>query len=362
MNLPLVNVLLLGAAFHLIFFAFQTSVFIQQTVVNSIKTKPAYNFTGDGYVSLCITYLTFALSNWLAPSMISLTGLKLGMFLGGLTYVLYSASFIYPTTALFYGAAALIGLGAGPLWTAQGSYLAQNSLPETSGRNAAIFWSMLQSSILFGNIFVYMAFRDQTTISDETRYVVYTVLTCVCALGVLLILALRDQANSVVINDGTPTGALSQFLGAVKLSKTPNMILLAFAFLFTGQLLSFFTGIYGTAVGATSQFGPDAKKFIGLSGVFIGIGEIIGGSIFGLMGVKFSKYLGRDVIFALGYLVIMLASGLIFINLPPDASLVARSVQQAIIEPRIWLAMLSSSLIGFGDACFNTQIYSHLMR
>ena len=29
---------------------------------------------------------------------------------------------------------------------------------------------------------------------------------------------------------------------------------------------------------------------------------------------------------------------------------------------RIWIAMLSSVLIGFGDACFNTQIYSLLMR
>lgn len=362
MNLQLVNVLLLGAAFHLIFFSFQTSVFIQQTVVNSIKIKPEYKFTGDGYVSLCITYLTFALSNWLAPSMISLTGLKHGMFLGGLTYVIYSASFIYPTTVLFYTAAALIGLGAGPLWTAQGSYLAKNSCPETSSRNAAIFWSMLQSSILLGNIFVYLAFSDQTTISDQTRYIVYGVLTGVCALGVLLLLTLRNRTSSVVINDATPTGALSQFLGAVRLSKTSNMILFAFAFLFTGILTTFLTGIYGTAIGATSQFGPDAKKFIGLSGVFIGIGEIVGGSIFGLLGAKCSKSLGRDTIFVLGYLVVMVASGLIFVNLPADAPLVDRSVQAAIIEPKIWIALLSSGLIGFGDACFNTQIYSLLMR
>lgn len=333
MNSQLINVLLLGAAFHLIFFAFQTSVFIQQTVVNSIKAKPEYDFDGNGYVSLCITYTVFAIANWLAPSIIAITGVKYGMFLGALTYALYTASFIYPTTILFYVAAALIGLGAGPLWTAQGSYLAKNSDPDTSGRNAALFWSMLQSSILFGNIFVYIAFSDQSVISDKTRYVVYGVLTTVCSVGVLLLLALRDNSRTVIINERSMS-AIGQFVGALKLAKTLHMILLAFAFLFTGQLLSFYTGVYGTAIGATAQFGVDAKKYIGLSGVFIGIGEIVGGSIFGLMGARLSKGFNRDTIFVLGYTVIIGALSLIYINLPANSSLVDHASMQTIIEPR----------------------------
>lgn len=360
----LTNVLLLGASFHLIFFSFQTSVFIQQTVVNSLRTKPHSEFTGDGYISLCITYTVFALSNWLAPSIIACTGVKYGMFLGALTYAIYSACFIYPTTLLFYASAALIGLGAGPMWTAQGGYLAKNSDDQTTGRNAAIFWSMLQSSILFGNIFVYFAFSNQTQISDETRYIVYGVLTGVCALGALCMLLLRDQSRTLVVTEGH-VSAWGQFVAAIRLAKTRDMLLLAFAFLFTGQLLSFFTGVFGTAIGATHQFGADAKKYIGLAGVCIGIGEIIGGSIFGLLGARFSsnaKGLGRDTIFVFGYLVIMCATALVFINLPPDSPLVARARMQPIIEPRLWLALLASVLIGFGDACFNTQIYSLLMR
>lgn len=333
MNLQLINVILLGAAFHLIFFSFQTSVFIQQTVVNSIKSKPEYNFTGNGYISLCITYTVFALSNWLAPSIIALTGVKYGMFLGATTYALYSASFIYPTTALFYAAAALIGLGAGPLWSAQGSYLTKNSSSNTSSRNAAIFWSMLQSSILFGNIFVYLTFSNQSVLSDKTRFVVYGVLTVVCALGTLLILFLRNSCDTFVINDST-IGSWGQFSAALKLAVSFNIILLSFAFLFTGQLLSFFTGVYGTAIGATSQFGPDSKKFIGLSGIFIGIGEIFGGSIFGLLGARVSKKLGRDTIFVFGYLTTLTAIVQIYINLPPDSPLVDHAVVRPIIVPR----------------------------
>lgn len=265
MNQQLVNVLLLGGAFHLIFFSFQTSVFIQQTVVNSIKLKPEYNFTGDGYLSLCITYAVFALSNWLAPSTISVTGIKYGMFLGACTYVLYSASFIYPTTWLFYAVAALVGFGASHIWTAQGSYLAKNSDADNSSRNAGLFWAIFQSSILFGNLFVYFAFNNQTVISDKTRYIVYTVLTIVCLLGTLLILLLRDNSQSFNVSDENPT-AWGQFVGAINLAKSTHMILLSISFLFTGILLSFFTGVYGTAIGATPDFGPDSKKYIGLSG------------------------------------------------------------------------------------------------
>lgn len=333
MNPQLVNVLLLGTAFHLIFFSFQTSVFIQQTVVNSIKSNPRYNFSGDGYLSLCITYIVFAISNWLSPSIIAFTGIKYGMFFASLTYCFYSASFIYPTTALFYAAAALTGFGAGPLWTAQGSYLAKNSDNETSGRNAALFWSMLQSSILIGNTFVYFAFNSETVITDKTRYVVYGVLTAVCALGSCVILFLRDNSRTLMISDTTIT-AFGQFVGALRLSKTLNMVLLSFAFLFTGQLLSFYTGVYGTAIGATTQFGSDAKKYIGLAGVFIGIGEIVGGSVFGLLGGKVCKSIKRDTIFVLGYLVLMGALVLIFINLPPDSSLTGHSRYPTIIEPK----------------------------
>lgn len=338
MDVRLLNVIMLGVAFHLIFFSFQTSVFVQQTVVNSIKTKPEYEFTGDGYISLCIIYSVFAISNWLSPSIISLSGSKYGMFLGAITYAVYTASFIYPTTILFYTAAALVGFGAGPLWTAQGGYLARNSDSKTSSRNAAIFWSMLQSSILFGNIFVYFAFDSQSIISDKTRYILYGALTIVAMIGITVILSLRNDSDcsdmNIVLGGPTKLTAWGQFCEAVKLIKSFKIILLSFAFLFTGVYLSFFTGIYGTAIGATSQFGADAKKYIGLSGILIGMGEIFGGSVFGLSGKLISQRISRDTIFVLGYLAAIGSIGLIYVNIPPDASLNKLSLQKPIIEPR----------------------------
>ena len=51
-------------------------------------------------------------------------------------------------------------------------------------------------------------------------------------------------------------------------------------FLFTilGLELTFYSGVFGTCVGQTQYFGSNAKSIQGLSGMFIGVGEIAGKS------------------------------------------------------------------------------------
>ena len=46
----------------------------------------------------------------------------------------------------------------------------------------------------------------------------------------------------------------------------------------SGLELTFYSGVYGTCIGAMTQFGKDAKSLIGISGICIGIGEILGES------------------------------------------------------------------------------------
>lgn len=43
-----------------------------------------------------------------------------------------------------------------------------------------------------------------------------------------------------------------------------------------GLELSFYSGVYGTCIGATTQFGKAAHGLIGISGIVLGIGEILG--------------------------------------------------------------------------------------
>lgn len=83
-----------------------------------------------------------------------------------------------------------------------------------------------------------------------------------------------------------------------------------------------------------------------------------GGALFGILGTKTARW-GRDPIVIMGYVIHLLAFFLIFINLPNSAPF-GDTTDIAYISPSPYLAMVCSFLLGFGDACYNTQIYSIL--
>lgn len=58
---------------------------------------------------------------------------------------------------------------------------------------------------------------------------------------------------------------------------TPRMLMLVVTFCYTGLMLTFWSGVYGTSIGRTKSFGDDAKSLVGLHGIVIGAGEIVGG-------------------------------------------------------------------------------------
>jgi len=47
-------------------------------------------------------------------------------------------------------------------------------------------------------------------------------------------------------------------------------------FLVPGIELTFFSGVYSTCLSNNQHFGSEAKGLIGISGMFIGVGEIVG--------------------------------------------------------------------------------------
>lgn len=48
------------------------------------------SFTGDGYTSLSIIYIVFALCNWISPSIVSFAGSRIAMFIGACCYTFVS--------------------------------------------------------------------------------------------------------------------------------------------------------------------------------------------------------------------------------------------------------------------------------
>ncbi|XP_066996163.1 UNC93-like protein MFSD11 [Anabrus simplex] len=353
-----VNVILLGFAFMFVFTAFQTMGNIEKTILDSIQRDDP-SFTGDGYTSLAVIYAVFALCNWVTPSIISVTGPRIAMIVGAITYALFILSFLTPQTWLLYLASCIIGFGAAIIWTGQGNYLTLNSDSVTISRNSGIFWAMLQASMFFGNLFVFFKFQGKTHIDHDTRLLVFIVLVALAAVGIVFLLLLRPAQSADGELAGKDTGGpLHALKRAFALLFTKEMALLSVTFFYTGIELSFFSGVYGPSVGFTLQMGSNAKQLVGLSGIFIGVGEVLGGALFGILGHRTIRW-GRDPIVMIGYLIHMLSFFLIFLNLP-DASPFKDTEDEAFIKSNQYLAMLCSFMLGFGDSCYNTQIYSIL--
>lgn len=374
------NVVALGIGFLFIFTAFTTLGNIEQTVLKSLTNA---SNAGSGYHSLGIIYGVFSFSNLLAPTVVAITGPQLAMFLSGILYSGYIAVFISPHTWSLYVTSVLIGMGAAMLWTAQGQFLVNNSDASTINRNTGVFWGLLQCSMIFGNLYVYLDWRGKEIITEETRRIMFISLLVVSVLGTLSFLTLRPSHSydeGLVEDEGERQSLLTrhriyrqrantavkeaktEFATIVSLLRSKTILLLGCCMAYSGLELSFYSGVYGTCLGATSHFENHANGLIGLSGIVVGIGEIVGGGLFGLV-CKNNRFRRTSVVF-LGMIVHFVAFYLIFLNIPADAPVVFSTSTQLrpYLTPSVSIALLCSFLLGLGDSCFNTQLYSILGR
>lgn len=373
----LLNIIILGFGFMFMFTAFQTCGNIEQTVIKSFNST---EFHGSGYTSMAIIYGVFSASNLIAPSVVTIIGPQLSMFFSGLLYSGYIAMFIHPYTWSFYTASVFVGIGAAVLWTAQGNVLAINSTDTTIGRNSGIFWALLQFSLFFGNLYIYCAWHGHVHITDKDRQTVFISLTVISLVGCFLFFLIRKpdpdpspteasesllqdeatESSSTIVSPhpGLCSQALDAFVRACKMFVTKEMLLLSISIGYTGLELTFYSGVYGTCIGAMTQFGQDAKSLIGISGICIGIGEILGGGVFGMLN-KCNRF-GRNPVVLLGLITHFVAFYLIFLNIASDAPIAPEEGTdlQAYITPSVGVALLCSFLLGLGDSCFNTQLLS----
>ena len=73
----------------------------------------------------------------------------------------------------------------------QGTFLTRNSDSVTITRNSGIFWAILKTSGLIGNMAAFFLFQDQETLQRRTWVLLGAVLTSVSGLGTVLLLLLR---------------------------------------------------------------------------------------------------------------------------------------------------------------------------
>ncbi|XP_055098143.1 UNC93-like protein MFSD11 isoform X3 [Symphalangus syndactylus] len=317
----LFNIIILGVAFMFMFTAFQTCGNVAQTVIRSLNST---DFHGSGYTSMAIIYGVFSASNLITPSVVAIVGPQLSMFASGLFYSTYIAVFIQPFPWSFYTASVFIGIAAA----------------ESDRRT--VFIALTVISLVGTVLFFLIRKPDSENVLGEDE---------------------SSDDQDMEVNESAQnnlTKAVDAFKKSFKLCVTKEMLLLSITTAYTGLELTFFSGVYGTCIGAINKFGAEEKSLIGLSGIFIGIGEILGGSLFGLLS-KNNRF-GRNPVVLLGILVHFIAFYLIFLNMPGDAPIapVKGTDSSAYIKSSKEVAILCSFLLGLGDSCFNTQLLSIL--
>lgn len=443
----LINVVLLGLGFMLVFTAFQTTSMIGKYVTDSVKTEQkqtdefaeafkvfndsnwnayqadketivnaqaeidgvdpsTYNATekdalvieqmkndlvneqyGDGYVSMSIVYAVFALSNFTAPAVLKLFGHKGTMFVAGLTYLLYICTFLNPTPAFLYSASMTLGFGAAYIWTAQGDFLHLQSPDEKlMSRNTGIFWCMFQTSLLIGNIYIMIAWKGKSYVDSEMRTTLFSIFAVLAAVGCSVFLLLKgkccgpEESYSEVPQDeqelaekSNPKpqeeseGAVKTIIVSIKaafaLLITKKMLLIAPLFMYSGFELSYFSGVHPTTVGNSKNM-PDSSSVVGMVGLFVGIGEVLGGGIF-VFGAKLMENISRTKILIGCCTLHLVAYALSLMNYPYEANLGSTDNLPSmglLQETSRTVAIAIAFLLGLGDAGVNNVIYTSITK
>jgi len=348
-KVKMLNIGLLGLLFCFIFTGFNTMGQTQALIYKGAQ-KYKEGFQVDGLIANGIVYGVFAFASWFAPSIVLAIGPRGAMLLAGITYLFNIVQLLYLEPISIYIAAAILGFGAPIIWTAQGNFLANNSDPTTITRNSGVFWAMNMSSAIIGNLLAFFLFRGVTDIPEDKKNILAIILTSVSAVGVLLIFGLRPTPWAA-----QPKVSMVETLkDSGKLFVTRDMLILSITLFYTGLHQSMWAGVYSTCIGYTNQF-PDAKSLAAISGIIVAVGEVTGAILFGFLGYLTVKR-GRHPIIILGFILSMIAYFLMFINIPPTATIDPTDADAIIGKPNVWIALTTSFLLGFSDACFITQV------
>uniref|UniRef100_A0A914M8I0 UNC93-like protein MFSD11 n=1 Tax=Meloidogyne incognita TaxID=6306 RepID=A0A914M8I0_MELIC len=368
------NVLQLGIGFFFIFLAFNSQGFIEESVLDGY-TKTGQVDKHAGYTSLSIIYASFTVCNFVAPPIIRLLGTRTSLVTAGLVYVLFLAGFLNVHQWFLYGTSALLGLAAAVLWTAQGKYLTLNSTPQSAGRHSSLFLCCAQACLSCGGLFLLIVFllasgdvnnnqilqsnkttTNNTSFTSENVKLLYSFFTGIALIGVIVLSLLpptqrnncqQEQQNK---EEKEEVFILTEINSIFKIAKTPKMLALAVVFANTGILLSFWSR-------SPRDLRKVQKILIAFNGIVKGAGQPFLSLIFERL--QLDKIKKSRIIFV-GVLIQFLAILLCFVNLPNESPL-NQTTNEAIIKPRVWIALICGFLLSFCDACWSTQIFSFLI-
>ncbi|KAK9093669.1 hypothetical protein Scep_025138 [Stephania cephalantha] len=150
-------------------------------------------------------YAAFSVSGILGGGVYNVLGPHLTLFSGCSTYVLYAGSFLYYNhyhhQSFAIAAGALLGIGAGLLWSGQGAIMTSYPTPSRKGIYISLFWSIFNMGGVVGGLIPFILnYHRQTAVSvNDGTYIAFM---CFMSAGTLLSLAILPPSK-VIRDDGT---------------------------------------------------------------------------------------------------------------------------------------------------------------
>ncbi|KAI8870656.1 MFS general substrate transporter [Ramicandelaber brevisporus] len=184
--------------------------------------------------ALTALYSTFVVFGLLGGGIVNIFGPRITIFCSGFTYALYSASYIHVNHTgqqwLLVTAGALLGVGAGILWSAQGMIILSYPRENQKGRFISIFWIIFNLGGVIGGLvplFMNLHTTEKKNLGNGV-YIAFVILECI---GSCLGLALAPPAT-VTHDDGEHivlekyTNVTQEFIQVFKLFTNKWMLLL----------------------------------------------------------------------------------------------------------------------------------------
>jgi len=359
------NVLVISFAFFLLFSSFTSMANLQSSI------NP-----GTGTTSLSVVYGALVLSCAFVPSwLISRLRVKWTMVLCVLGYSAYIAAQFYPSHYTLIPTAAILGLGAAPMWSAKCTYLTTVGAKygELSGENSdvvitrffGIFFLFFQSTQVAGNLisstvlsrssppprteeelslcgagFCPGAIADNSTLLTRPEptqiYTMASIYLLLSLLSSIVIATLVDPLTRFVADKVNPSGAsgTSLLIATFKHMRHPYQMLLI--------PLTMYSGLEQGYIGADYTA---AYVSCGLGVHMVGYVMICFGACDALCSIAFTplvKRIGRVPVFTLAAVVNGVAIAVMMLWTPhPD---------------QLGVFFLIPALWGISDAVWQTQI------
>ncbi|KXN67650.1 MFS general substrate transporter [Conidiobolus coronatus NRRL 28638] len=149
-------------------------------------------------------YVTFAIFGVFGGAFVNTFGPKITLVTGGLTYAFYSCSFLaynhIQSRVFVIIAGAVLGIGAGLLWSAQGALMMAYPTQNEKGKFISIFWVIFNlGGVLGGLISFGINYKNPSPTVTDGTYIAFIVIMAFGA-GIGLVMA---PIEKVVKSDGT---------------------------------------------------------------------------------------------------------------------------------------------------------------